>query len=120
MSKKLFYGGTEVIPCDPRLPEILANIIEMMQNAGHEWFREQHYTDPLTGVPTTTRSVIHIPGRCVEVTEEDVDKNLIDSSAPVSHITSFNYRGTLYPNHQGCTIADCLNQPGFKVVDNED
>jgi DNA modification methylase len=119
MSKKLFYGNTEVTPYDPRLPEILANIIEMIQNAGCEYINKLSF-DHQTHASFTTREKVYVPGRCLKIGKRDVDDNRIDTNVSTTLASAFNYQGTLYPNHEGFTVADCLNQPGFKVVDDEE
>lgn len=119
MSRKLFYGNTEVTPYDPRLPEILANIIEMIQNAGNKYINKLSF-DRETGASFTTREIVHVPGRCLEIGKRDVDDNRVDMSVSTTQVSAFNYQGALYPNHEGFTVADCLNQPGFKVVDDEE
>lgn len=120
MSKKLFYGNTEVTPYDPRLPEILANIIEMIQNAGNRYINKLSF-DRQTLETVTTRELVHVPGRCLEISKMEVDDNLVDTyRVPTEQVSAFNYQGALYPNHKGFTVADCLNQPGFKVVDDEE
>lgn len=120
MSKKLFYGNTEVTPYDPRLPEILANIIEMIQNAGSRYINKLSF-DRQTLQTVTTRELVHVPGRCLEIGEGDIGSNRIDTCVvSTEQVSAFNYQGALYPNHEGFTVADCLNQPGFKVVDDEE
>lgn len=108
MSKKLFYGGVEVIPNDPRLPQILADIVDMI-TAGT--VREE-----------LDRGILiqNHPGVC-NITDTDVENGSIDlCSASKMHYKAFYYKGTYYPNRNDCTVADCLNRPGFKVEDNDE
>ena len=114
MSKKLIYGGVEVTPCDPRLPEILASIVEMVRNSSEEIKVVSGSQNGNTLVKTI------LPRRRVEISEDNVTSGHVDKSLPVGMFSMYEYKGELHPNKAGLTIADCINQPGFKVVDDEE
>lgn len=114
MSKKLMYGGVEVTPADPRLPEILATIVEMVRNISDEIKVVSGSHNGNTLVKTIS------PKRRVEISEDDVTSGHVDKPLPVGLFTMYEYKGELHPNKAGLTIADCINQPGFKVVDEEE
>ena len=83
MSKKLIYDGIEVTPNDPRLPEILASIVELVQKSMGKQLRYRYQ---------------HINGE---------------------QIFAFLDEDTIHINKDGMSVADCLKQPGFKVVDDK-
>ena len=118
MSKKLIYGGIEVTPNDPRLPEILASIVELIQKTMGKQVRYhfQHINGSWerNGVETIRPSTI--------VKVDDGSKsslNLEQEYINSEQIFAFLDEGTIHINKDGMSVADCLKQPGFKVVDDE-
>lgn len=114
MSKKLVYGGVEVTPCDPRLPEILASIVELVRKSmGVQKVSHPRIRDYPVEETVKPDAVLRI---------EDFPKTLtdLDQSINSDHTFAFLYEDTLHLNKRGMTIADCINQPGFKVVDDEE
>ena len=118
MSKKLIYGGVEVTPNDPRLPEILASIVELVQKTmGKQVKCRFQYINgrwERNGVDTIRPSTI--------VKVDDGSKsslNLEQEYINPEQIFAFLDEGTIHINKDGMSVADCLKQPGFKVVDDE-
>ena len=118
MSKKLIYGGVEVTPNDPRLPEILASIVELVQKTMGKQvrYRYQHINGRLARIGEETIK----PSNIVKV--DDCSKsslNLEQEYINPEQIFAFLDEGTIHINKDGMSVADCLKQPGFKVVDDK-
>ena len=119
MSKKLIYGGIEVTPNDPRLPEILASIVELVQKTMGKQVRYhfQHINGSWerNGVETIRPSTI--------VKIDDGSKsslNLEQEYINSEQIFAFLNEDTIHINKDGMSVAECIKQPGFKVVDDEE
>jgi hypothetical protein len=115
MSKKLIYGGIEVTPNDPRLPEILASIVELVQKSIGEQITFHPDFRRGKNVQETVKPDAIL--RIEDISEIVTD---LDQSLNPNQIFAFQYKNTLHINKDGMTIDDCLKQPGFKVVDKED
>lgn len=118
MSKKLIYGGIEVTPNDPRLPEILASIVELVQKTMGKQvrYRYQHINGRLARIGEETIK----PSNIVKV--DDCSKsslNLEQEYINPEKIFAFLDEDTIHINKEGMSVADCLKQPGFKVVDDK-
>lgn len=113
MSKKLIYGGKEVTANDPRLPEILANIVELVLNTTEPVY------ELVFGADGQKIHKLISPDKCILIDDSNVMSGFVDKHLDNGPASVFEYKGTYYPNHKGCTVADCLNQPGFKVEDDD-
>ena len=117
MSKKLIYGGVEVTPNDPRLPEILASIVELVQKSiGKQiTFHPSFRSGNIKNVQETVKpnAILRIEGLSEKVTD-------LDQSINPDQIFAFQYKNALHINKDGMTIAECIKDPGFKVVNEED
>ena len=116
MSKKLIYGGVEVTPNDPRLPEILASIVELVQKSmGEQIVKHPRFCE---GTMKSVEEQVK-PNAVLRI--EGISELLTDLDQPLNpdQIFAFSYRDTLHINKKGMTIGECIKQPGFKVVDDE-
>lgn len=116
MSKKLIYGGIEVTPSDPRLPEILASIVELIQKSmGKQIVRHPRFCE---GTMKNVEEQVK-PNAVLRI--EGISELLTDLDQPLNsdQIFAFSYKDTLHINKKGMTIGECIKQPGFKVVDDE-
>ena len=118
MSKKLIYGGVEVTPNDPRLPEILASIVELVQKTMGKQTRcrFQH----INGSWARSGEETIRPSTIVKVDDGSKSSlNLEQEYINPEQIFAFLDEGTIHINKDGMSVADCLKQPGFKVVDDK-
>lgn len=116
MSKKLIYGGIEVTPNDPRLPEILASIVELIQKSmGKQIVRHPRFCE---GTMKSVEEQVK-PNAVLRI--EGISELLTDLDQPLNpdQIFAFSYKDTLHINKKGMTIGECIKQPGFKVVDDK-
>ena len=118
MSKKLIYGGIEVTPNDPRLPEILASIVELVQKTMGKQvrYRFQH----INGSWERNGEETIRPSTIVKIDDGSKSSlNLEQEYINSEQIFAFLDEDTIHINKDGMSVADCLKQPGFKVVDDE-
>ena len=118
MSKKLLYGGIEVTPNDPRLPEILASIVELIQKTMGKQVR--YHFQHINGSWERNSVETIRPSTIVKVDDGSKSSlNLEQEYINSEQIFAFLDEGTIHINKDGMSVADCLKQPGFKVVDDE-
>ena len=118
MSKKLIYGGIEVTPNDPRLPEILASIVELVQKTMGKQVRYRFKF--INGTWERSGEETIRPSTIVKVDDGSKSSlNLEQEYINSEQIFAFLDEGTIHINKDGMSVADCLKQPGFKVVDDE-
>ena len=110
MNKKLYYGGQEVVVNDPRLPEILADIVALIDRALD---RKVTLHGGMQTEVTPSRYFELDEGQLARLKEKEAVVST--ESAPV-----FKYKGEIYLNVDNTPVAECLKQPGLKVVESED
>lgn len=107
MSKKLYYGGKEVVANDPRLPEILADIVTLIDRALDK------------KVTISGMEVVDIaPSRYYEPSDEVLSRMEEQKTVFALHdVPVFKYKGEIHPNLDDVPAAECIKRPGFKVVE---
>ena len=119
MSKKLIYGGIEVTPNDPRLPEILASIIELVHKTMGKQIRPRFHF--INGSWARSGEETIRPSTIVKIDDGSKSSlNLEQEYIDQEQFFAFLDEDTIHINKDGMSVADCLKQPGFKVVDDEE
>jgi hypothetical protein len=113
MSKKLYYGGKEVVANDPRLPEILAEIVTLIDCALARKVTTQRYG-------STSQTIDIDPPRYIEFSEELLAQfQEIGVEVSIDAFPVFKYNGEFHLNIDNVTAAECIKRPGLKVVDED-
>lgn len=119
MSKKLIYGGVEVTPNDPRLSEILASIVELVQRSMDEQSKSRYQCINRSWVQCGKEMLK--PNGVVKIDGEfESSSNLEKQYINPDLFFAFIYEGTLHINKRGMSVAECIKEPGFKVVNEEE